>query len=125
MALLFGKHGKQEHVLTGAGGSVEKGGNPEIVRESQRRRFADVSLVDKVIELDQEWRQSKHQPTSLMGGCTYAMVASCSAAQSAQSVCCGAGTCAGLHAGPAELVMPNIVNMLFHAITQLALVPTS
>ncbi len=36
---------------------AEKGGDPEIVRESQRRRFADVSLVDKVIELDQEWRQ--------------------------------------------------------------------
>jgi hypothetical protein len=36
---------------------TEKGGNPEAVRESQRRRFADVSLVDKVIELDAEWRQ--------------------------------------------------------------------
>ena len=27
---------------------AEKGGNPDIVRESQRRRFADVALVDKV-----------------------------------------------------------------------------
>lgn len=27
---------------------AEKGGNPDLVRESQRRRFADVSLVDKV-----------------------------------------------------------------------------
>ena len=27
---------------------VEKGGNPELVKESQRRRFADVALVDKV-----------------------------------------------------------------------------
>lgn len=35
---------------------TEKGGDPEIVRESQRRRFADVTLVDKVVELDQEWR---------------------------------------------------------------------
>lgn len=35
---------------------AEKGGNPELVRESQRRRFADVTLVDKVIQLDQEWR---------------------------------------------------------------------
>nr|6BLJ_A Chain A, Serine-tRNA ligase [Naegleria fowleri]6BLJ_B Chain B, Serine-tRNA ligase [Naegleria fowleri]6BLJ_C Chain C, Serine-tRNA ligase [Naegleria fowleri] len=33
-----------------------KGGNPEIIRESQRRRFADVTLVDKVIELDEVWR---------------------------------------------------------------------
>lgn len=36
---------------------TDKGGDPELVRESQRRRFADVSLVDKIIELDAEWRQ--------------------------------------------------------------------
>ena len=35
---------------------AEKGGNPELIRESQRRRYADVSLVDQVIELDNEWR---------------------------------------------------------------------
>lgn len=33
-----------------------KGGDPEVVRESQRRRYADVGLVDKVIELDGQWR---------------------------------------------------------------------
>jgi len=33
-----------------------KGGNPELIRESQRRRYADVTLVDKVIELDEVWR---------------------------------------------------------------------
>ena len=27
---------------------AEKGGNPDLVRESQRRRFADVTLVDQV-----------------------------------------------------------------------------
>ena len=27
---------------------AEKGGNPDLVRESQRRRYADVALVDKV-----------------------------------------------------------------------------
>jgi hypothetical protein len=37
-------------------GTAEKGGDPELVRESQRRRYADVSLVDKVVELDAEWR---------------------------------------------------------------------
>jgi hypothetical protein len=26
------------------------------VRESQRRRFADVGLVDKVVQLDNDWR---------------------------------------------------------------------
>lgn len=37
--------------------ATEKGGDPEIVRESQRRRFKDVALVDKVIELDEQWRK--------------------------------------------------------------------
>ncbi|KAJ0079512.1 hypothetical protein Patl1_22668 [Pistacia atlantica] len=35
----------------------EKGFNPEIIRESQRRRFASVDLVDEIIRLDKEWRQ--------------------------------------------------------------------
>ena len=30
---------------------VEKGGNPEVVRESQRKRFASVELVDEVLSL--------------------------------------------------------------------------
>ena len=37
--------------------TTEKGGDPEIVRESQRRRFKEVALVDKVIELDEQWRK--------------------------------------------------------------------
>lgn len=37
----------------------EKGGNPELVRESQRRRYADVGLVDKVLELDAQWRAAR------------------------------------------------------------------
>ena len=39
----------------------EKGGNPEIIRESQRRRFKPVELVDEVIALDQEWRTTKFE----------------------------------------------------------------
>jgi len=36
----------------------EKGGDPEKIRESQRKRYAkDVTLVDRVIELDKEWRK--------------------------------------------------------------------
>ena len=35
----------------------EKGGNPEVIRESQTKRFKDVTLVDKVIEIDADWRQ--------------------------------------------------------------------
>ena len=34
---------------------VEKGGNPEIVKESQRRRFASVEIVNEIVELDKEW----------------------------------------------------------------------
>jgi seryl-tRNA synthetase len=32
------------------------GGNPEAIRESQRRRFASVELVDDIIAKDEEWR---------------------------------------------------------------------
>ena len=38
---------------------TDQGGNPDLVRESQRRRYADVSLVDKVIELDSAWRSAR------------------------------------------------------------------
>eukprot|EP01125_Pyxidicula_operculata_P000630 TRINITY_DN10626_c0_g1_i1.p1 TRINITY_DN10626_c0_g1~~TRINITY_DN10626_c0_g1_i1.p1 ORF type:complete len:454 (-),score=125.44 TRINITY_DN10626_c0_g1_i1:34-1395(-) len=36
---------------------VEKGGNPDIVRESQRRRGKPVESVDVIIELDEKWRK--------------------------------------------------------------------
>ena len=38
---------------------TDQGGNPDLVRESQRRRYADVGLVDKVIEIDGEWRKTR------------------------------------------------------------------
>lgn len=34
---------------------VEKGGSPDLIRESQRRRCAPVETVDEVIVLDKEW----------------------------------------------------------------------
>ena len=37
---------------------ADRGGNPEKVRESQRKRFAPESVVDEVIELWQEARKS-------------------------------------------------------------------
>lgn len=37
----------------------EKGNNPEIIRESQRRRFANVEIVDEIIDLDKKWRERK------------------------------------------------------------------
>ncbi|KAK3200281.1 hypothetical protein Dsin_023696 [Dipteronia sinensis] len=39
----------------------EKGNNPEIIRESQRRRFASVEIVDEIIKLDKEWRQRQFE----------------------------------------------------------------
>ncbi|RVX19022.1 Serine--tRNA ligase [Vitis vinifera] len=39
----------------------DKGHNPEIIRESQRRRYANVDLVDEVIHLDKEWRQRQFE----------------------------------------------------------------
>jgi len=35
----------------------EKGGNPELIRESQRRRHASVEVVDQVITLYDGWRR--------------------------------------------------------------------
>jgi len=35
----------------------EKGGNPELIKESQRRRFKPVEIVDEIIALDEEWRK--------------------------------------------------------------------
>ena len=41
---------------------AEKGGNPDVVRESQRRRYAkDSNMVDEVIAVDVEWRQAQFQ----------------------------------------------------------------
>lgn len=35
----------------------EKGGNPEIIRDSQKKRFKDLALVDKVLDADKLWRK--------------------------------------------------------------------
>ncbi len=35
---------------------AHEGGNPEAIRESQRRRFASVELVDQIIAADEKWR---------------------------------------------------------------------
>ncbi|EFP04789.1 hypothetical protein GCK72_014403 [Caenorhabditis remanei] len=37
----------------------EKGGNPEVIRKSQRDRYKDVTLVDQVIEFDEKWRKDR------------------------------------------------------------------
>jgi seryl-tRNA synthetase len=41
---------------------VEKGGNPEQIKESQRRRYAPEEVVDEVIALYEDHRKSKYAP---------------------------------------------------------------
>lgn len=40
---------------------ADKGGNPDNIRENQKRRFKDVKLVDAVVEKDTTWRQLRHK----------------------------------------------------------------
>jgi len=44
---------------------VYKGGNPERIRESQRRRYADVNIVDEIIQLDEKWRSQTFEVDNL------------------------------------------------------------
>ena len=37
----------------------EKGGNPEAVKENQRKRFSDETMVDKIVTADENWRKGK------------------------------------------------------------------
>ncbi|KAG7400585.1 Cytosolic seryl-tRNA synthetase [Phytophthora boehmeriae] len=37
----------------------ERGGDPDAVRAEQKKRFLDVDIVDKVIALDEQWRQKQ------------------------------------------------------------------
>ena len=39
--------------------------NPNLVKDSQRKRFADESLVDKILELDEQWRKSSYKKDTL------------------------------------------------------------
>ena len=36
-----------------------EGGNPQIVYESQKKRYKSTELVDKCMELDEQWKKSK------------------------------------------------------------------
>ena len=38
-----------------------KGGNPQLVRDSEARRCRDGAIVDEVIELDEAWRKIRHE----------------------------------------------------------------
>lgn len=44
---------------------ADKDGDPEKIRENQRKRFKDVKLVDIVIEQDTLWRRLRHVADNL------------------------------------------------------------
>ena len=44
---------------------VDKGGNPDIIKNSQIARGGDPTLVDQVIEKDNQWRNINHQKTQI------------------------------------------------------------
>ena len=35
----------------------DKGGNPDAIKENQKKRFKDVGMVDKITALDGQWRK--------------------------------------------------------------------
>ena len=45
---------------------TEKGGNPELIKESQRKRFAPVEVVDEVIALYEDHRKSQYTDKELL-----------------------------------------------------------
>lgn len=47
---------------------TERGGNPELIRESQRRRFADVKVVDEIIEQWEDHRRSQYYSSRILKG---------------------------------------------------------
>jgi seryl-tRNA synthetase len=49
---------------------VEKGGNPQKIKESQRRRYAPEEAVDEVIALYEDHRKSEPESAPiLLSGC--------------------------------------------------------
>lgn len=44
---------------------ADKDGDPEKIRENQRKRYKDVGLVDTVVEQDLLWRRLRHEADNL------------------------------------------------------------
>lgn len=44
---------------------LEKGGNPQIVIDSEKKRFRDVEKVNKCVEMYSEWRKQRNACDSL------------------------------------------------------------
>lgn len=39
----------------------DQGGNPDLIKESQKRRFKPTKIVDDIVELDEKWRKLTHE----------------------------------------------------------------
>jgi len=39
----------------------DQGGNPDLIKESQRRRFKPTKIVDDIVELDEKCRKITHE----------------------------------------------------------------
>ena len=39
---------------------VDKGGDPDLIRETQKKRFKDPGLVDQLVKADGEWRRCEY-----------------------------------------------------------------
>lgn len=39
----------------------EKGGNPDKIRENQKKRFCSVEMVDQIVDKDEKWRKARHE----------------------------------------------------------------
>ena len=54
---------------------LEKGGNPDKIRLNQKNRFCDETAVDRVVDLDNQWRAARHavryMVSVLAGNCTF------------------------------------------------------
>jgi len=38
---------------------ANKGGNPDLIKESQRKRGASVEIVDEIVDLDNQWVKAR------------------------------------------------------------------
>ena len=47
---------------------VERGGNPDKIRESQKRRGAPVEIVDEIIALFEDHRKTNYEAGTSIGG---------------------------------------------------------
>jgi hypothetical protein len=68
-ALLTDLYQKNDNMLDIADFIVEKGGNPQKVKESQKRRYASEEVVDEVIALYEDHRKGRPETLIICARC--------------------------------------------------------